>query len=118
MGDLQVRSNAAEVARAFARMASELSDLEGPNRAAGDIIAAAPQPHRSGLLAASVRADVTAGGVTVAGLVRYWSFVEWGAPNANVKAQHPLRTQLVDRQQDIIDVYVSYAASVAADVGD
>jgi hypothetical protein len=73
---------------------------------------------KSGRLAASVRADVFGGGVAVAGLVRWWSFVEWGAPRVNVVAQHPLRSQVQTREADIIAVYTEHAAAVVANVGD
>lgn len=118
MSGAQLTSNATEVARAFARAASELNELDEPNTAAAEIISAAPMPVRTGALAASVRAGVTANGVTAAGLVRYWTFVEWGAPRRHVAAQHPIGAQLVNREAEIIAVYHDYAATVAARVGD
>lgn len=118
MADFGLDSNAGEVAQAFAQAARELSSLEDPNAEAGAIIAAAPQPVVTSQLAASVRADVTANGVTVAGHVRHWSFVEWGAPRRNVRAQHPLGAQVRAREDDIIAVYADHAARVVAMIGD
>lgn len=118
MAGLEVDSNAGEVARSLYRAAGELSSLEDANARAGGIVAEAAQPVRSGLLAQSVRADATASGVTIAGHVRYWSFVEWGAPRRNVMAQHRLRTQAQDRESDIIAVYLDHAARVVAKLGD
>lgn len=118
MADFGLDSDAGEVAQAFAAAARALSSLEEPNAQAGAIIAAAPQPVRTGQLAASVSADVTANGVTVAGHVRWWSFVEWGAPRRNVRAQHPLRTQIQAREGDIVAVYADHAARVVATIGD
>lgn len=118
MADLQVDSNAPEVAQALHRAATELSDLESANEEAAAIIAAAPQPVRTGQLAASIRADVTAHGLAVAGWVRHWSFVEWGAPRRHVKAQHPLRSQLETRRDAIIAVYTEHATHAVALAGD
>lgn len=118
MTSFEADSNAAAVAQALAQAAGALSNLEDANAAAGDIVADARQPVKSGRLAASVRAEPFPGGVSVAGLVRYWSFVEWGAPRANVVAQHPLRSQVQTREADIIAVYTEHAATVVATIGE
>lgn len=118
MSDFKLDSDATAVARALALAAGALSDLEAPDRAAAAILEAAPMPVRTGALAASVRADWSGGTVTAAGLVRYWSFVEWGAPRRNVRAQHPLRSHLEARTDDIIAVYNEHATRVVADIGD
>lgn len=115
---LQLSSDAPKVAAGMHRAANELRQLEDINRAAGAVIKAAPAPHRSGRLGASVRADVTANGVTVAGGTDYWTYVHWGAPAIHVVAQPWLLNQLDARQGDIIDMYRTHASDALALIGE
>lgn len=118
MADFQLSSNAAQVGADMHRAANELRQLEDTNSSAGAIIAAAPAPHRLGRLAASVRADVSANGVTVAGHTDYWTFVHWGAPRIHVVAQPWLLNQLDAKQSDIIELYRDHASDALAHIGD
>lgn len=112
----QLDSNAAEVANGMHRAANELRQLEAVNKRAGAIIEAAPAPHRLGRLAASVRADVTAHGVTVAGHTSYWTYVHWGAPAIHVVAQPWLLNQLDAKQDEIVDLYRDHASHALAQI--
>jgi hypothetical protein len=69
-------------------------------------------------LAASVRADVTANGATIAGHTRYWTFVHWGAPRIHVIAQPWLLDQTRAREADILSLYQEHAAHAVAQIGD
>lgn len=94
--------------------AQSLTELEPVHAQAGAVIAAAPAPHRSGRLAASVRADVTANGVTVGSPLAYASFVHWGAPRRNVRAQPWLLDKVNADQDELVEMYETYAAAVVA----
>lgn len=118
MAELQLTSNAAQVAADMHAAANALLELEPVNKRAGAIITAARAPRRTGALGASVRADVTANGVTVAGHTAYWTFVHWGAPRIHVKAQPWLLNQLDAKQEQIIDLYRDHAADAVAKAGD
>lgn len=118
MTDLELSSNAADVARRLLRMGDELQQLGPVNERAGELVAAAPAPRRSGLLAASVRADATANGVVVGSSLRYATFVHWGAPRRHVIAQPWLLDQTRARETDLINLYIEHAAAVVARAGD
>lgn len=114
MVSVQIDSNAAEVARSLARTAGLLADLESVNRAAGAIITAAPAPRRSGMLSASVRADVTGRDIVAAGHTRYWTFVHWGAPARHITARPWLLAAVTEPDPRIIDVYTEHMATTVA----
>lgn len=114
MSEFQLDTDAARVADALMRSATQLGELEPVNRQAGAIITAAPAPHRSGLLAASVRADVTAHGVTAAGHTRYWTFVHWGAPRRNIAARPWLLAPVAEPDPRIIELYANHMATTVA----
>lgn len=116
--DLQLSSNAATVAGGLRAAAAELPQLEPVNRRAGELVAAAPAPHRLGGLAASVRADATATDVTVAGHTPYWTFVHWGAPKIHLVARPWLLAATQARQSDLVELYTDHAAAAVALVGD
>lgn len=118
MAEFQLSSDAADVARRLMRAADELLELEPVNQRAGELIAAAPAPRRSGLLAASVQTDAFGGGVEVHSGLRYATFVHWGAPRRHVIAQPWLLDQTKAREADLIELYREHAADVAARVGD
>lgn len=118
MANLQLDSDAAQLARTLLRAADELAELEPVNKRAGELIAAGPAPRRSGQLAASVRADATANGVVVGSALRYATFVHWGAPRRHVIAQPWLLDQTKAREADLIELYRDHAADVVADIGD
>lgn len=118
MADLQLTSNAPAAAGSLHRAAAELGELEEANRRAGAVITAAPAPRVTGLLGESVRADVTANGVTVAGHTAYWTYVHWGAPRIHVVAQPWLADQTRTHEQQIIDVYTDHTAAAVSTAGD
>lgn len=98
--------------------ARSFTELEPVYEQAGAVIAAAPAPRRSGQLAASVRADVTPNGVTVGSDLAYASFVHWGAPRRNVRAQPWLLTEVETAQSELVGLFETYAAHVVARIGD
>lgn len=88
----------------------QLADLDPANAEAGRVvIAAARPPHWSGALAAALRADATRTGVTFASTVRYWTFVHWGAPRHNVRAQPFYRTAVHASRDELVAVYAAHA---------
>lgn len=116
MAGFNADSSAAELAHALARAGEQLAELDSANEQAGELIAAGPAPQRSGLLAASVQTAVFGGGVAVAGGTRYWTFVHWGAPGRNVRAQPWLLRQLETHTAEVIDIYTQHATDVLADI--
>lgn len=88
----------------------ELADLEPASAEAGrDVIRASRPPRRSGVLSASLRADVTRNGVAFASTARYWTFAHYGAPRRNVRAQpwYPEAIRLT--QDELVAVYADHA---------
>ncbi len=96
----------------------KLTDLEPANTEAGRVVeAAAHPPRRSGALAASLRADATANGVTFASSARYWTFVHYGAPRRNMRA-HPWWSQAVEASRtDVLAVYAKHATHALDEIG-
>lgn len=119
MSDVRLTSNAAQVAHGLHTAAAELVQLDAVNAEAGALIRAAPAPvGATGALAASVHADVTSNGVTIAGGTAYWTFVHWGAPAIHVIAQPWLYDQTQAKEADLIALYRDHAAEVLARIGD
>lgn len=109
-------SQVEDAARQLLAAGEALSDLEPVNRRAGELIQSAPAPRRSGLLASSVRADASVGGVVVGSALRYATFVHWGAPRRHVIAQPWLLNQTQTRQADLIDLYREHAQDALSQV--
>lgn len=82
---------AAELQRTLRKASDDLGNLSGVNQSAGSMVAAAARgraPHRSGALAASIRASrVAAGSVTVVAGVPYAGPIHWGWPARNIAAR-------------------------------
>lgn len=118
MAGFSVDSNADQVAADFRRAGLELADLDPANSEAGRVVlATARPPRRHGGLAASLRADVGPNGVTFASSARYWTFVHFGAPRHNVKAQpwYPEAIRLSTDQ--LVDIYAAHARSTLNKIG-
>jgi hypothetical protein len=97
---------------------AQLDNLEGPNTQAARIVeAAAHPPRRSGTLAASSRAGVSAGGVTFASTARYWTFVHWGAPRRNIRARPWWTEALTRTTTEVLAVYAKHATSSLEPIG-
>jgi len=117
VSQLQLSSDAADVARRLLAVGDSLLELGPVNARAGELIQSAAAPRRTGLLAASVKADASANGVTVGSSLRYATFVHWGAPRRHVIAQPWLLNQTKARQTDIIELYRDHAADAVAQAG-
>lgn len=99
---------------AFARQLSaagvDLADLGPVNSEAGrEVLSASRPPRRSGVLSASLQADVSRQGVAFGSTARYWTFVHWGAPRRNIRARpwFPEAVQLT--RDELLAVYARHA---------
>lgn len=100
---------AAAVADQLRAAGHDLSDLAAADRRAADLVrAAARPPVRTGRLAASLTADVTAGGVAFASSARYWTFVHYGAPRAGVRANPWWREAVRVNEDEVAAVYAAH----------
>ena len=118
MATVSASSDAAQLARELLRAGDELADLADTNARAGELIRdRANVPRRSGALAASLRADASAGGVVVASALRYATFVHWGAPRRHIRARPFLLDSLNTSSDELVDLYADHASEVVARIG-
>lgn len=118
MTRLELSTDADQLAASLRAAGQLVDDLEPVNRRAGEVVGATPAPRRSGQLGASVRADATATGVTVAGHTPYWTFVHWGAPRRHVIAQPWLLAGLRANESQIVELYATHLAGVVDTIGE
>lgn len=98
-----------ELARELHAAGVELAELDPANRDAAQLVlAAARPPRRSGRLDASLTARPTGEGVTFASTARYWTFVHWGAPRRQLRAQ-PWWVEAIQPNRDqLVAVYAAH----------
>ena len=107
-----------QLARELRAAGVKLEDLEPVNAEAGRVVEpAARPPRRSGALAASLRADATANGVTFGSTARYWTFVHWGAPRRNIRAHPWWPEALAASRTELLSVYAKHAADTVKTIG-
>lgn len=107
-----------QLARDLRHAGVELADLEPVNAEAGRVVtAAAHPPRRTGVLAASQRATATPSGVVFASTARYWTFVHWGAPRRNMRAQPWWPEALTTARADLLAVYAAHASRTLNKIG-
>lgn len=107
-----------QLARDLRAAGAELDDLEPSNREAGRVVlAAARPPRRSGVLAASLRADVTGRDIVFASTARYWTFVHWGAPRRHMRARPWYPEAVNHSRDDIVAAYAEHAADTLKQIG-
>lgn len=117
MAGFRVDTDAADIARALARVPSELADLEPVNDAAGRIVlASARPPHRSGALAAGLHSEPTRAEVAIASTVPYWTFVHFGAPRRHVRAQPFILSAITATKAEVAALYTDHARDVLSRV--
>lgn len=111
MTDLHGDASAARsLADGLGRAAAAVGDLQAPNTAAGDLILAASKPPvRSGELAGGMYADASAQDVVVASRAPHFTYVHWGAPRINVRANPFILAALQGTRSRIIDTYTTHA---------
>lgn len=96
----------------------QLSDLDPANTEAGRVVVqAARPPRRSGVLAASLRADVGPSGVVFASTARYWTWVHWGAPRRNIRARPWYPEALTASRDQLLDVYAAHTRKALDKIG-
>lgn len=96
----------------------QLSELDPAHAEAGRVVIAATRPPRdSGYLADHLTAGPAANGRVFASAARYWTFVHWGAPRHNVRAQ-PFYPEAVRRStDDVVAVYAEHARETLNKIG-
>lgn len=110
MASVSSTHNADQVASGFHKAAEALGDLEATNREAGrEVLAAARPPRVTSALAEGLFAEADSLGVTIASRVGYWSYVHWGAPGANVRANPFLLAARRARQDQVVGLYAAHA---------
>ena len=109
-------SNASAVSSELRLAADKLEALEAPTREAGEMVARAPAPRRSGQLGSGVTVAGIPGGVAVASTVDYFTYVHYGAPGRNIRAQPWLARELASDQDRILDLYTEHASQALAQV--
>jgi len=96
---------------------SGLEDMTEAETAAGRIVqqrAAAGAPKATGVLAGSIRADVTDHEVAVSTSLVYGAVQEFGWPGHNIAAQPYMRPALADSESLVVE---AYASQVRKEVG-
>lgn len=114
-----LESNTAQVADQLHQLAAQLAGdgLEQADRDAAQLVlhAARPPHGATGALAAGLSADVTRQGIAFASSARYWTFVHFGAPRANVRA-HPFYTQALEANtSQLVDIYARHLTDTITD---
>lgn len=96
----------------------QLGKLDPAHAEAGRVvIATATPPRRSGFMANHLTAGAAANGVAFASSARYWTWVHWGAPRHNVKAQ-PFYPEALRRSTDeVLAVYAEHAQRTLNEIG-
>jgi hypothetical protein len=113
---VSIDSDADDLARSLLRVGAELQHLETVNARAGAVVdATVAPPRRSGVLSASRRTVVQADGVVWAWTARYATFVHWGAPGHNVRAQPFGLTALEVSTDELAELYLQHARNTIAD---
>jgi len=109
-------SDAENLARALLRAGDELLDLEPVNARAGALVEAkASPPRRTGALSASLQSVAGPGDVVVGSPLRYATFVHWGAPRHNVRAQPFLLSAVEVSTDELAELYARHARDTIAD---
>jgi hypothetical protein len=87
-----------------------VTDLDGANAdASALILQGVNPPRRSGQLAAAGRADVSPNGFVIGYPIRYATYVHWGAPARNMRAQPWLLQQRDASYAELEQLYVQHA---------
>lgn len=119
MAGFELTSDAAQLGDRLAAAGRLAAELEPVNQRAGQLVLAdSHAPRRSGQLGASVRADATTGGVTIAGHTPYWTFVHWGAPRRHVRAQPWLLAALRADEAAILELYATHLRDTVDTIGE
>lgn len=109
-------SDADSLARSLLRVGDELLALESVNAQAGAVVdATVSPPRRSGVLSASRQTVVQADGVVWSWTARYATFVHWGAPRHNVRAQPFGLTALEVSTDELAALYLQHMQDTIAD---
>lgn len=118
MSGLQVAHDAQRLAGEFRQAGVALADLDDANASAGrTVIAAARPPRRRGELAASLHAAVGPNGVAFASTARYWTFIHFGAPRHNVRAQPWYPEAIRVSTDDLVPIYAAHARTTLNKIG-
>lgn len=114
----QVRTDTAEIDQLAAQLVAigdAVTDLSAPNAdAAALMLAGVNPPRRSGQLAAAGRADASPNGFVLAYPLRYATFVHWGVPSRNMRAQPWLLQQRDNSYADLEALYVEHTTAAIA----
>jgi hypothetical protein len=103
-------SDARTLADGLGRASEALGNLTAVNQAAGDlVVAGARPPRRSGRLDAGLYARATAQDVVVASRAPYWTWVHWGAPRINIRANPFLLAELRATTDNVTRLYHDHA---------
>lgn len=109
-------SAARALADGLGRAADALGDLGPTNREAGALVLSASRPPvRRGDLAAGMYVQANAQGALMASRARHFTFVHWGAPRANVRANPFILAALRARTDQVADLYLTHARDALAD---
>lgn len=96
----------------------ELQALDPSHAEAGRVVlAAARPPRRTGHLGSSLTAGPAANGVAFASSARYWTWVHYGAPRHNVRAQLFYPEALARSTDEVVAVYAEHAQSTLKKIG-
>ena len=107
-----------QLRRAFKKFDGRLDDLKELHESAADIVASAARPltpHRSGVLADSIRTDRRAAGASVlAGRSRipYAGVIHFGWPQHNIEPQPFLYEALDSRREEVAAKYEKGVAAL------
>lgn len=103
-------SDVDKLAAQLVRIGDELTDLAEPNAdAAATVLRGVNPPRRTGQLAAAGRSDVSPNGWVLAYPIRYATFVHWGVPSRNQRAQPWLVQERDDQYDNIAAIYADAA---------
>ena len=103
-------TNARQVADSLRRAADALEDLDAVNEEAGQVVLAAARPPRgaTGELAAKMTARATGREVVVTSMARHFTFVHWGAPRINVRAQPFILAAARLTRDQVVELYLTH----------
>lgn len=118
MAGFQVDHDTDQLAADFRQLGVDLADLDPANTEAGRVVVAtARPPRRSGALAASLHAAAGVNGVTFASTARYWTFVHFGAPRHNVRAQPWYPEAIRTSTDQLVAIYAAHARKSLDKIG-
>jgi hypothetical protein len=102
----------AQLAAQLVEAGDRVLDLDTTHADAAELLASGSRPpRRSGRLAAAVRADVGPNGWVVGYPIRYATYVHWGAPARNVRAQPWLLQAATAETADLERLYTEHTAT-------